>query len=48
MSKISSYDQFKSKTTLKKTLTVAIEFERAARDFYSDLIPKVSRISVTL
>lgn len=43
MSEIRSYDQLKSKTTLKEILAVAIEFERTARDFYSDLIPKVSK-----
>ena len=43
MSEISSYDQLKSKKTLKEILAVAIEFERTARDFYSDLIPKVSK-----
>jgi len=34
---------FKNKTSLKEILDVAIGFERTARDFYSDLIPKVSK-----
>ncbi len=34
---------FKNKTSLKEILDVAIGFEKAARDFYSDLIPKVNK-----
>lgn len=43
MSEISSRDQLESKTTLKEILAVATEFERTARDFYTDLIPRVSK-----
>ena len=39
----SSYERLKSKSSLKDILAVAIEFERTARDFYSDLAPKVSK-----
>ena len=39
----SSYDKIKSMTTLKDVLTVATSFEESARDFYTDLIPKVSK-----
>jgi rubrerythrin len=39
----SSYDTLKSKKSLAEILEVAIEFERTARDFYSDLVPKVSK-----
>ncbi|MES9831005.1 MAG: ferritin family protein [Candidatus Thiodiazotropha sp. LLP2] len=39
----SSYDTLKSKKSLAEILEVAISFERTARDFYSDLIPKVSK-----
>jgi rubrerythrin len=39
----SSYNRLKSKKSLADILEVAIEFERTARDFYSDLIPKVSK-----
>jgi rubrerythrin len=39
----SSYDTLKSKKSLAEILEVAIEFERTARDFYSGLIPKVSK-----
>ncbi|MCG8038197.1 MAG: rubrerythrin, partial [Candidatus Thiodiazotropha taylori] len=39
----SSYDRLKSKKSLAEILEVAIEFERTARDFYTDLIPKVSK-----
>ncbi len=38
-----SYDRIRSKKTLQEILEVATEFERAARDFYSDLIPRVSK-----
>ncbi len=39
----SSYERLKSKSSLKDILAVAIEFERTARDFYSDLAPRVSK-----
>ncbi|MES9941986.1 MAG: ferritin family protein [Candidatus Thiodiazotropha sp. 6PLUC2] len=39
----SSYDTLKSKKSLAEILETAISFERTARDFYSDLIPKVSK-----
>ncbi|MEJ2621945.1 MAG: ferritin family protein [Candidatus Thiodiazotropha sp.] len=39
----SSYDKLKSKKSLAEILEVAIEFERTARDFYTELIPKVSK-----
>jgi len=38
-----SYERIRSKKTLKEILEVATEFERSARDFYTDLIPKVSK-----
>ena len=41
--KPSSYAALKSKQTLSEILEAAIEFERTARDFYTDLIPKVSK-----
>lgn len=41
--KPSSYERLKSKSSLKDILAVATEFERTARDFYTDLIPKVSK-----
>lgn len=39
----SSYERIKSKTSLKEILEVACSFESSARDFYTDLIPKVSK-----
>ena len=39
----SSYQRIKSKKTLQEILEVAQSFEEAARDFYTDLIPKVSK-----
>jgi rubrerythrin len=39
----SGYDKLQSKKTLAEILEVAIEFEKTARDFYTDLIPKVSK-----
>ena len=39
----SSYERLQSQKSLGEILEVAIEFERTARDFYSDLIPKVSK-----
>jgi rubrerythrin len=38
-----SIERLKSKTTLKEILAVATEFERTARDFYADLVPKVRK-----
>lgn len=38
-----SYQRIKSKKTLREILEVATSFEAAARDFYTDLIPKVSK-----
>lgn len=38
-----SIQRLQSKTTLKEILAVATEFERTARDFYTDLIPKVHK-----
>jgi rubrerythrin len=39
----SSYEKIRSMTTLKDVLEVATSFEQSARDFYTDLIPKVSK-----
>jgi len=39
----SSYQRLQKKTSLKEILAVATEFERTARDFYSDLALKVSK-----
>jgi rubrerythrin len=39
----SSYAQLQSKKSLAEILAVAIEFERTARDFYTGLIPRVSK-----
>ena len=38
-----SYERIKSKKTLEEILEVATSFEEAARDFYTDLTPKVSK-----
>lgn len=38
-----SYELLKSKKSLREILEVATEFERTARDFYTDLIPRVSK-----
>lgn len=38
-----SYAHIRSRKTLREILEVATSFEEAARDFYSDLIPKVSK-----
>jgi rubrerythrin len=43
MTEGTGYEKLKSQTTLKEILSVATEFERTARDFYSGLIPKVSK-----
>lgn len=40
---VSSYERLQSKKTIGEILEVATEFERTARDFYTDLIPKVSK-----
>ncbi len=37
------YERIKSKKTLKEILEVATSFEATARDFYTGLIPKVSK-----
>jgi len=37
------YDRIKSKKSLKEILEVATSFEASARDFYTGLIPKVSK-----
>lgn len=37
------YEKLQSKKSLAEILDVAIEFERTARDFYRDLVPKVSK-----
>jgi len=37
------YKRLKAQTSLKDILAVATEFERTARDFYSNLAPKVSK-----
>jgi rubrerythrin len=37
------YERIRSKKTLQEILTVASSFEESARDFYTDLIPKVSK-----
>jgi rubrerythrin len=40
---VSSYEKIKSKTSLREILDVACSFEASARDFYTDLIPKVGK-----
>lgn len=39
----SGYDRLASQKTLGEILSVAVEFEKTARDFYTALIPKVSK-----
>ncbi|MEJ2405895.1 MAG: ferritin family protein, partial [Candidatus Thiodiazotropha sp.] len=39
----SGYEKLQSQKTLGEILAVATEFERTARDFYTALIPKVSK-----
>ncbi|MEL0586582.1 MAG: ferritin family protein [Candidatus Thiodiazotropha sp. (ex. Lucinoma kazani)] len=39
----SGYERLQSKKSLAEILEIAVEFERTARDFYTDLIPKVSK-----
>ena len=41
--KASGYDHLRSKQTLSDILELAIAFERSARDFYTELIPGVSK-----
>jgi len=41
--KPSSYERIRSMTTLEDVLEVATSFEESARNFYTDLIPKVSK-----
>ena len=43
MTEGTGYKKLKAQTTLKDILAVATEFERTARDFYTDLAPKVSK-----
>ena len=38
-----AYERIRSKKTLKEILEVATSFEKAARDFYASLVPKVSK-----
>jgi len=38
-----AYQRIKSKKSLAEILEVATSFEQAARDFYTDLIPKLSK-----
>lgn len=38
-----SYERLRSSKSLAEILEVTTEFERTARDFYTDLIPKVSK-----
>lgn len=39
----SGYQTLKAQTTIEDILSVAIQFEKTARDFYTDMIPKVSK-----
>jgi len=43
MTEGNGYNQLKQQTSLKDILAVATEFERTARDFYQDMVPKVSK-----
>jgi rubrerythrin len=43
MQKDGNQQRLKNKTSLKEILDVATEFERTARDFYQQMIPKVSK-----
>ena len=43
MTEGTGYKRMKAQSSLEDILTVATEFERTARDFYSDLAPKVSK-----
>jgi rubrerythrin len=37
------YQRLKGQSTLEDILAVAIDFERTARDFYAEMVPKVSK-----
>jgi rubrerythrin len=37
------YQRLKSQSSLEDILRVAIDFERSARDFYTDMLPRVSK-----
>ncbi len=39
----SSYQKLQEKTSLREILALATEFERTARDFYTELAPRVSK-----
>jgi rubrerythrin len=39
----SGYERIKSKKSLREILEVATTFEQSARDFYRDLVPRVSK-----
>lgn len=39
----SGYQTLKAQTSIQDILSVAIQFEKTARDFYTDMIPKVSK-----
>ena len=43
MSEVSGKDKLAGKKSIGEILEVAMEFEKTARDFYSDLIPRVSK-----
>jgi rubrerythrin len=43
MTEGTGYKRMKAQSSLEDILAVATEFERTARDFYSDLAPKVSK-----
>lgn len=43
MTKSSEFDRLSAMTDLREVLATATEFERTARDFYTALIPKVSK-----
>ena len=38
-----AYEKIAATTNLKEILELAISFEKSARDFYADLVPKVSK-----
>ena len=40
---VHGYDRIRAKKTLQEVLEVAMSFEATARDFYTSLIPKVSK-----
>ena len=43
MTEGSGYNKLQAKTSLQEILQLATEFERSARDFYTALIPRVSK-----